>query len=277
MARIALCIEYDGSHYHGWQTQQDGVDTVQLHVEAALSQVANHPVSVVCAGRTDRGVHATGQIVHFDSDAERTMKAWLCGANSNLPDDIGIRWAVPVSDEFHARFKAVARSYRYVVLNRPTRPSLLRNMVSWTWRPLDVERMNEASQLLLGTHDFSAFRGIDCQAKSPVKTLHSAVWSRQGEWLVLEIRANAFLQHMVRNIAGVVMEIGSGRKPVAWASEVLESRDRASGGVTAPPQGLYLSQVDYPEEFVLPRERYWPEWLPEDLLSGWQKIAPRQQ
>lgn len=276
MTRIALCIEYDGSNYHGWQTQQQGVDTIQLRVEEALSRVANHPVSVTCAGRTDKGVHATGQIVHFDSDAERSMKAWMCGANSNLPDDIGIRWATEVSGEFHARFKATARSYRYVVLNRPTRPALLRNMVSWTWRPLDVEIMNEASQLLLGTHDFSAFRGIDCQAKSPIKTLHSVQWQRQDEWLVLEIRANAFLQHMVRNIAGVIMEIGSGRRPSEWATEVLESRDRQKGGVTAPPQGLYLTQVDYPDEFVLPTTRYWPDWLPESLLSGWQKIAPER-
>jgi tRNA pseudouridine38-40 synthase len=272
MSRIALCVEYDGSRYHGWQTQQDGVLAIQPQVEQALSQVANHPVQVVCSGRTDKGVHATGQIIHFDSDADRTMKAWVCGGNSNLPDDVVLRWAAPVPDDFHARFKAMARSYRYVILNRPVRPALLRDKVTWTWRPLAIEPMREASALLLGTHDFSAFRGVDCQAKSPVKTLHNLSWQRQGEWLVLNIRANAFLQHMVRNIAGVIMEIGSGRKPVNWAKEVLESRDRACGGVTAPPFGLYLTQVDYPAEFTLPKANYWPDWLPEELINGWQKV-----
>lgn len=276
MARIALCVEYDGSRYHGWQTQQEGVDTVQLHVEQALAQVANHKVMVVCAGRTDKGVHATGQIVHFDSDAARDMKAWVAGGNSNLPADICLRWAVPVSDDFHARFRAMARSYRYIILNRPIRPALLRDKVTWTWRPLAVEPMQQASAYLLGTHDFSAFRGIDCQAKTPIKTMHSIDWQRQGEWLVLNIRASAFLQHMVRNIAGVMMEIGSGRKPVEWAKEVLESRDRRCGGVTAPPFGLYLNQVDYPAEFVLPREQYWPEWLPEALVNGWQQVEESQ-
>ncbi len=272
MTRIALGIEYDGIFYHGWQAQKDGIATVQARLEEALSYVANAPISVICAGRTDKAVHATGQVVHFDSDADRNMKAWVFGANSNLPDDISVRWATPVDDSFHARFKAQARYYRYIILNRPVRPAILRHHVTWTWRPLDIERIREASKSLLGTHDFSAFRGADCQAKSPVKTLHQLEWERQGEWLLLNIGANGFLQHMVRNIVGVMMEIGAGRQPVEWAQQVLEGRSRAAGGPTAPPNGLYMNHVDYPEEYSLPRDNYWPEWLPEALINGWQKV-----
>lgn len=272
MTRIALCIEYDGSGYHGWQTQQEGVLTIQPQVEQALSYVANHPVQVVAAGRTDMGVHAFGQIAHFDSNAERSMKAWVMGANSNLPDDISVRWATSVTEDFHARFKAVSRRYRYVILNRPIRPALLRQHVTWIWRPLDVELMREAARVLVGEHDFSAFRGIDCQAKSPVKRVLSIDWQRHHEWLVMDIAATGFLQHMVRNIVGTLMEVGSGKRPVEWVQEVLDSRDRRCAGITAPSNGLAMVQVGYPPEFALPDVSFWPDWLPEDLLNGWRSI-----
>lgn len=274
MARVALCIEYDGSRYHGWQTQQEGVLTIQPQVEQALSYVANHSVEVVAAGRTDAGVHAFGQIAHFDSLAKRDMKAWVMGANSNLPDDISVRWAAQVPDDFHARFKAISRCYRYVILNRPMRPALLRNHVTWIWRPLDVELMQEASQHLIGEHDFSSFRGADCQAKTPVKTVLSINWQRHHEWLVMDIEASGFLQHMVRNIVGTLLEVGTKKQPVGWVKDVLDSCDRRCGGITAPGNGLAMVQVGYPESYQLPKEVYYPEWLPEDLLNGWQSIKP---
>lgn len=270
MARIALGVEYDGSAYHGWQSQlQDGVPTVQEALEKALSCVANHPVKVVCAGRTDAGVHGTGQVVHFDSDSVRSEKGWICGANSNVPGNIAVRWARPVSDAFHARFTAHSRRYRYVIYNHKTRPALYNRQVSWNYRKLDLGLMQEGASYLVGSHDFSAYRGVNCQAKSPVKTVHHLALYRQGPMLVLEVEANAFLMHMVRNIAGVLMTIGAGDRPPHWAREVLESRDRKQGGVTAPPHGLYLVGVGYPEEFDLPEPVYGPLWLPHDL-SEWR-------
>ncbi len=266
MTRIALGIEYDGSGYHGWQSQlQEGVPTVQETLERALSRVADHPVSVICAGRTDAGVHGTGQVVHFDSDAVRDSKAWVYGANSNLPADVCVRWATPVADDFHARFSAVSRRYRYVIWNYPIRPALFNRQLSWNYRPLELAPMQQAAHSLLGTHDFSAYRGVQCQAKSPIKTVHSLELYQQGALIVIEVEANAFLMHMVRNIAGVLMAIGAGFKPVSWAADVLESRDRTVGGVTAPAYGLYLVGVGYPERFALPPAQYGPPWLPRDL------------
>ncbi len=249
--RYAVGVEYDGTAFHGWQIQL-GVNTVQEQLQNALSRVANHPVSVQCAGRTDAGVHAFGQVVHFDSDANRSSRNWLLGTNVNLPDDANINWIMPVADDFHARFSAMSRSYRYVIYNGTTRSSILRNRAVLERRKLDLDRMKSAAEALVGTHDFSSYRAVACQAKSPVRTLSRLELSRSGDMISIELSANAFLHHMVRNIAGVLIAIGSGDQPVDWAQQVLEHRDRTLGGITAPPQGLYLSNVGYPPEFGLP-------------------------
>jgi len=251
--RVALGIEYVGTDFHGWQSQEH-TETVQGHVEAALSQVANHPVQVICAGRTDAGVHALNQVVHMDVTATRSMRAWVLGANANLPTTISVLWAQPVDAAFHARFSALARHYRYVMLTRSIRPAVLAKRVTWSYRPLAVARMQQAGDYLVGTHDFSAYRAVACQAKSPVRTVHSLrVFAPRAELIVLDICANGFLQHMVRNIAGVLMTIGSGEQPPEWAHTVLQARDRTVGGVTAPACGLYFVGVDYPEPYGFPR------------------------
>ncbi len=225
---------------------------MQQRVEEALSLVADESVEAVCAGRTDTGVHASGQVVHFDTSSERSRRGWLLGANSNLPDDINVTWAEPVVDDFHARFSAVSRSYRYLILNRLQRSALHRNRAWWVYQPLDAERMQSAADRLLGEHNFSAFRAAGCQASTAVrKVMHIAI-SRQGDWLTLDVTANAFLQHMVRNIAGTLADVGLGEQPVEWVSEVLESKDRKAGGIAAPPHGLTLVSVAYPDEFGIP-------------------------
>jgi tRNA pseudouridine38-40 synthase len=249
--RIALGIEYDGSAFHGWQTQQ-GVRTVQAALELALSGVADHPVGVYCAGRTDAGVHASGQVVHFDTSAVRSDRAWVLGANVNLPFDVNVVWARVVDSDFHARYSATSRHYRYRILNRMTRSSLARGRVTWCHRPLDAERMHRAGQLLIGEHDFSSFRAKGCQARSPVRNLWHLDVRRQGQLVTMDVKANAFLHHMVRNIAGVLMAIGRGDRPARWSLEVLHQRNRALGGVTAPPHGLCLVGVDYPEVHGIP-------------------------
>lgn len=250
--RIALGVEYDGTRFYGWQSQP-GTRTVQECVELALSKVADHPVRVVTAGRTDTGVHALGQVVHFDTDAAREDHSWVFGANANLPDDCGVVWARRVSDDFSARFSATARYYRYVIFNRAVRPGAFGSRVSWCYRPLAVELMQAAAHHLVGEHDFSSYRALSCQAKHPVRTVHRLDVARHGELVVIDIVANAFLHHMVRNIAGVLMTIGAGEHPPEWAREVLEARDRTLGGVTAPPHGLTLMRVEYPEAWGLPR------------------------
>jgi tRNA pseudouridine38-40 synthase len=259
--RIALGVEYKGSRYRGWQRQRAGVRSVQETLERALSEVADSPITLECAGRTDASVHASGQVVHFDTSVERPLQAWVMGANANLPGDISVCWARVMPAHFHARFKACARRYRYVIYNDPVRPAHLAEEITWNHRPLDVERMREAARLLVGTHDFSSFRALKCQAKSPIKTVHHFNVIEHGRFIVLDVRANAFLHHMVRNFAGVLMTIGAGERPVEWISEILAARDRRAGGVTAHPYGLYLIQVEYPPEFELPQRYLGPHFL----------------
>lgn len=250
--RIALGVEYNGAGFSGWQRQRHAVRTVQAAIEEAIAKVAAHPVSVVCAGRTDTGVHAIGQVAHFDTDAVRADRNWLMGTNANLPADVSVTWVRHVDADFHARFRAVSRRYRYRILNRPTRSSLLQGLATWIHRPLDAGRMQAAAQALVGEHDFSSFRAAGCQAKSPTKTVHALHVVRRGECVEIVVHANAFLHHMVRNIAGVLIAIGQGDRPAEWAAQVLAQRDRSLGGVTAPPDGLYFERVWYPGEFDLP-------------------------
>ncbi|HEX7082234.1 MAG TPA: tRNA pseudouridine(38-40) synthase TruA [Gammaproteobacteria bacterium] len=249
--RIALGIEYDGTAYNGWQRQKSGIG-VQERVEEALARVADEPVEAVCAGRTDAGVHASAQVAHFDTRAERRARSWVLGVNSHLPPDVNALWAVRVPEDFHARYSAVARTYRYVILNRMTRSALARDRAWWLHRPLDIAPMREAAAHLLGEHDFSAFRAAGCQAKTPRREVQAIEIARDGEWVSIEMRANAFLQHMVRNVAGLLAAVGTGERPPAWAAEVLASRDRREGGITAPPQGLTLIRVDYPSHLGIP-------------------------
>jgi len=246
--RIALIVEYDGSQYHGWQAQT-GLHTVQGTLEGALSHIADHEISVVCAGRTDTGVHATHQVVHFDSDKERGIRAWIYGANSFLPKDVCVRSGKEVNDTFHARYSATARRYRYVIHNAPIRPALLRSNVTWQYRQLDHRLMHEAAQYLIGEHDFTSFRSVECQSKTPMRYVSQVSVKRKSDFVIIDISANAFLHHMVRNVVGVLMTVGSGRKPVAWVHEVLMAKDRKLGAETAPPYGLYLVGVTYPTEF----------------------------
>jgi tRNA pseudouridine38-40 synthase len=248
--RIAAGVEYDGSTYHGWQAQTGNIQTIQTHIETALSRVADQPIQVVCAGRTDAGVHAIGQVIHFDTTAQRPDKAWIFGTNSYLPSNIGIVWIRTVPDDFHARFSATSRRYHYLIYTRSIRPSIASHQVSWNHRELDIERMSQAAAYLMGDHDFSSYRGAHCQAKSPVRTITDLTITRRGDIIVLDICANAFLQHMVRNIAGVLMSIGTREYEPEWAQEVLEARDRRAAGVTAPPHGLYLVKVEYPERLL---------------------------
>lgn len=249
--RIALGVEYDGSHFCGWQLQ-DGVRTVQGELEAALQKIANTSIRIITAGRTDTGVHASGQVIHFDTETIRPEKAWSQGTTRYLPDDVAVLWARHVSDEFHARFAAVERRYRYIILNRKVRPTYLNNRVSWDYRLLDVERMQAAAQTLLGRHDFNAYRAVACQAKSPERDLRELSIRRQGDFVIVDARADGFLHHMVRNLVGVLSAIGAGEQDTDWAREVLESKDRTCGGVTATPHGLYLKSIVYPERYGIP-------------------------
>jgi len=252
--RIAAGIEYDGRPFCGWQFQNHS-PSVQQEVEQAFSKVANHDVRVVCAGRTDTGVHAIDQVIHFDTDADRSNYSWLRGSNTNLPAAVSVQWVKRVDDEFHARFSAQQRSYRYVICNRAGRSAVFNGLVTWNHLPLQINRMQEAANYLLGEHDFSSFRAAGCQAKSPVRTIAKLELIQQGEFIVIDIEANAFLHHMVRNIAGVLMAIGCGEAEPEWAKKILEYRDRKLGGVTASPCGLYLTRVAYPEHFEIPQAK----------------------
>jgi tRNA pseudouridine38-40 synthase len=238
---------------------------IQSVVEAALSTVADHPVEVTAAGRTDAGVHAVMQVVHFDTQATRSERGWVLGATTNLPTQVSALWAREVTDAFHARYSALARTYRYVILNRLSRPAIAADRVCWVRDRLDESRMRTAATHLLGEHDFSSFRAAECQARTPMRNLHEIAVERSGPFITLTVRANAFLHHMVRNIAGVLIAIGAGERPTDWAAEVLAARDRTRGGVTAPPGGLYLAGIRYAASLQLPSE---PAWDVSAALAG---------
>ena len=266
--RIALGIDYDGSDFCGWQRQTTG-RTVQGCLEKALSAVADHAVNVVCAGRTDTGVHATGQVIHFDTGAQRDTEAWMRGVNSNLPTDIRVQWATEMDAAFHARFSARRRSYRYVILNRPVASALLRNRACWVYQPLDAPIMTVAAGYLLGEHDFTSLRAAACQAKNPVRTIHKLDVSRRGDFIYIDVTANAFLHHMVRCIVGVLIAVGTGEQTPEWVGRMLGMRDRAAGGITAPAAGLYLTGVEYEPQFPLPQGA----WLPAFDQPGLAGVA----
>lgn len=264
--RIALGIEYDGSRYYGWQRQRE-VPSVQRELEQVISSVADEPVELVCAGRTDAGVHATGQVVHFDVAKERQLPAWTMGVNSRLPDDIAVRWVQPVADDFHARFSATGRRYRYLILNQRLRPAVLRRGLTQIHYPLDVAAMHSAAQSLIGEHDFSAFRAAQCQSRSPNRNVTAVAVVALDDFVVVEIAANAFLHHMVRNIVGSLLLVGRGEQPESFMAEVLASRDRNQAGMTAPAEGLYLVGVDYPDHWGLPVQKLGPLWLPQQPFA----------
>jgi tRNA pseudouridine38-40 synthase len=247
LQRWALGIEYDGTVFHGWQSQlpTSQLPTIQGALETALSQIADAPIQVVCAGRTDAGVHATGQVIHFDTPVSRPDTAWVRGVNALLPVSCAVRWAVPVADDFHARFCATGRRYRYILLNRAQRPAVFAGRAGWFHRPLDAALMAEAATVLPGTHDFSAFRAAECQARTPVRTLTEVAVQREGDWLVFDFAANAFLQHMIRNLVGALVYIGKGGAPVSAMGDWLAQQNRTLAPPTFMPDGLYLTGVDY--------------------------------
>ncbi len=249
--KLALGIEYAGCNYYGWQIQ-DISPTIQEVLESALSEIADEDIRVICAGRTDTGVHALQQVVHFETSSQRESKAWVIGTNSKLPKDIAVIWAKNIDDDFHARFSAENRTYQYLILNRRARPAILNSLVTWECRKLDFDIMKNASCCLIGEHDFTSYRAVACQANSPIRTVHQLDLIKMDDWILITISANAFLHHMVRNIAGVLMAIGMGNENENWAAEVLEAKDRAAGGITARPDGLYLTNIKYPEKYEIP-------------------------
>ncbi len=255
--KFAIGIEYSGANYCGWQ-QQRQCDSIQQNLQEAIGFVANHPVQLVCAGRTDAGVHAVEQVAHFESDSKRDTRAWILGSNCQLPRDIRIKWIVPVAEEFHARYSAVARSYRYIILNSEVPSAIFHDRCHWDFHPLDHHKMHDCAQVLLGEHDFSSFRAAGCQAKSACRNVHSVDIFRQGELVYLDIKANAFLYHMVRNIVGSLMVVGRGEKSSGWFAQLLVAKDRNLAGVTATATGLYLSRAYYPELFNLPNSAQKP-------------------
>ncbi|MBB5391921.1 MULTISPECIES: tRNA pseudouridine(38-40) synthase TruA [unclassified Herbaspirillum] len=288
LRRVALGVQYDGSQWQGWQTQPHR-QTVQDQLEAALERFTLQRIATTCAGRTDSGVHALEQVVHFDTAIARDLFSWVRGTNAFLPPSIAVRWAcelpyvddaaiaalaaqteeahgagrtaMPAQFGFHARFSAVARTYHYVLYNHPVRSPLLAGKAGWTFRPLDAERMHRAAQHLIGEHDFTSFRAVECQAKSPVRQMESITVRRHGDMIVFTLKANAFLHHMVRNIVGSLIFVGNGNQPPEWIAQVLAQRDRSRAAPTFMPDGLYLARVDYPDTWALPQEaRAWP-WL----------------
>lgn len=249
--RFALGVEYRGTGYCGWQ-RQPHCDSVQQNLESALSYVADHPLELACAGRTDRGVHAVEQIAHFDSSAQRSERAWKLGANCRLPRDIRIKWVLPVAGDFHARFSARARSYRYIILNDVVPSALFHDLAAWEDRPLDDKAMNKCAQVLLGEHDFSSFRAVGCQSKTANRNVHQIEVSRRGNLVYLDIKANAFLYHMVRNIAGSLLAVGKGEQDHDWFGSVFDARDRGLAAPTATAAGLYFVRASYEDQYRLP-------------------------
>jgi len=264
MARIAVGVEYLGTAWHGWQSQT-AARTVQQTLERALSQIADLPVAVVCAGRTDAGVHAVGQVVHFDCEASRSTHAWLMGTNAQLPADISLRWVREVPAHFHARYSAESRTYRYWILNRRARSALTASRALQIYRPLDAEAMAAAGAMLVGEHDFSGFRAAECQARSAVRRVSALRVQRTADWISIEVTANAFLQHMVRNIVGLLLAVGRGDAPPIRAQEQLQSRHRPGGEATAAAHGLYFWQVQYPAAFGLGEDSA----MISDLATPW--------
>lgn len=252
-------MEYDGSRFCGWQSQPSGCG-VQDALERALSAIASEPVRVVTAGRTDAGVHALHQVVHFDTAAARPDSAWVRGVNALLPDSVGVLWAQPVGEEFHARFSAISRRYLYLLHNHPVRPALLSGKVGWFHTPLDVEAMRQGARHLLGEHDFSAFRAAECQAKTPVKHIQKITVARDGDYVLFDFTANAFLHHMVRNLVGSLVYVGKGKHPPAWIGELLENRDRTRSAPTFAPDGLYLAGIGYDSEWGIPALSRMPDF-----------------
>ena len=260
MVRIALGVEYFGSPFRGWQSQAGG-GTVQDALEAALAKIAGQPVATLCAGRTDAGVHATQQVVHFNAPVERPLTAWVRGVNTHLPDGVAVRWAQPVSEQFHARFSAHGRRYRYLLLNRPQRPGLWQGRVGWFHLPLDLAAMQDACARLLGEHDFSAFRAAQCQAKSPVKLMTGASVRQHGAMFVFDFAASAFLHHMVRNLVGTLVHVGKGAQSPDWVDALLQMRDRTQAAPTFSPDGLYFRGPAYEPHWGLPEPA-------DDFLDG---------
>lgn len=258
--RYALGVEYDGSQYCGWQRQKNVIG-VQQKLEEALTKIANEPIEVICAGRTDTGVNATNQIIHFDTSQVRKDVAWTLGVNTHLPKDIAVSWVKSVNDEFHARFSATARRYRYIIFNNTLRSAILSHGLSFCHYPLDEKLMHSAAQYLVGQHDFTSFRTVHCQSHSPIRTLYHCNVSRHGNYIILDVKGNAFLHHMVRNIAGSLMRVGQELQSIEWIKEVLEAKNRCLAGMTAPSAGLYFVGVDYPEEFDLPKRPLGPLFL----------------
>jgi len=260
MQRIALGLEYNGANYFGWQ-RQNHRPSIQAHLEAAIAKIADHAAPVFCAGRTDAGVHAYGQVIHFDTCSERPEIAWIRGINSYLPKDIPVLWSKPVSTDFDARKSAFSRRYCYIIANRKTSPGIMHQAITWVLEPLDVIAMDKGAQYLLGCHDFSSFRAAGCQAKTPVRTIHAIRVYSQGGHIILDITANAFLHHMVRNIVGTLLKVGAKQYPEAWIADVLNAKDRRMAGMTASANGLYLVDVGYPEQFCLPTFPHAPWFL----------------
>lgn len=251
--KFALGIEYNGHHYHGWQSQQ-GLITIQGCLEEALSKIADERITTLCAGRTDAGVHATGQVVHFETKVERNNRAWLLGTNTHLPPAIAVRWVMPVEDSFHARHSALSRIYRYIIYNHTTKPALLTSRVAWNYDILNIATMEHASRYLIGELDFTSFRSSECESKSPMRNLTKITINRWDDYIVIDIEANAFLHHMVRNIVGSLMHIGAGFAEPEWLQEVLLAKDRRKAAETASASGLYLTKVKYPDDFKIPNK-----------------------